>query len=54
MIKRLMVHPVTHFEIVTGKIYGLMLLGLAQILFFLAVGKFLFHVQSRANLPPLH
>ena len=51
VIKRLMVYPVTHFEIVTGKIYGLMLLGLAQILFFLAVGKFLFHVSLGANLP---
>jgi ABC-2 type transport system permease protein len=51
VIKRLMVYPVTHFEIVTGKIYGLMLLGLMQILFFLTVGKFLFHVNLGANLP---
>ena len=51
VIKRLMVFPVTRFEIVTGKIYGLMLLGLVQILFFLAVGKFLFHVNLGANLP---
>ena len=51
VIRRLMVLPVTHFEIVTGKIYGLMLLGLMQIVFFLAVGKFLFHVNLGANLP---
>ena len=51
VIKRLMVHPVTHLELVTGKIYGLMLLGVVQILFFLAVGKFLFHVNLGANLP---
>jgi ABC-2 type transport system permease protein len=51
VIRRLMVFPVTHFEVVTGKIYGLMLLGLVQILFFLAVGKFLFHVNLGANLP---
>jgi ABC-2 type transport system permease protein len=51
VIKRLMVFPVTHFEIVTGKIYGLMLLGLVQILFFLAAGKFLFHINLGANLP---
>ena len=51
VIKRLMVHPVTHFQIVMGKIYGLMLLGSVQILFFLAVGKFLFHVNLGANLP---
>jgi ABC-2 type transport system permease protein len=51
VIKRLMVFPVAHFEIITGKIYGLMLLGLVQILFFLAVGKFLLHVNLGANLP---
>jgi ABC-2 type transport system permease protein len=51
VIKRLMVFPVTHFEIVTGKIYGLMLLGVVQIVFFLAVGKFLLHVNLGANLP---
>ncbi len=51
VIKRFMVHPVTHLQIVMGKIYGLMLLGAVQILFFLAVGKFLFHVNLGANLP---
>jgi ABC-type multidrug transport system permease subunit len=51
VIKRLMVLPITRFELVTGKIYGLMLLGVAQILFFLLVGKFLFHVNLGANLP---
>ncbi|HWW03507.1 MAG TPA: ABC transporter permease [Candidatus Acidoferrum sp.] len=51
VIKRLMVHPVTRLELVMGKIYGLMLLGLVQILFFLAVGKFMFHVNLGANLP---
>ncbi|HUC84475.1 MAG TPA: ABC transporter permease, partial [Candidatus Acidoferrales bacterium] len=51
VIKRLMVHPVTRFELVMGKIYGLMLLGMVQILFFLAVGKFLFHINLGANLP---
>jgi len=51
VIKRLMVLPVTRFELVMGKIYGLMLLGIVQILFFLAVGKFMFHVNLGANLP---
>lgn len=51
VIKRLMVHPVTHLELVMGKIYGMMLLGVVQILFFLVVGKFLFHVNLGANLP---
>jgi len=51
VIKRLMVHPVTRLELVMGKIYGLMLLGAVQILFFLVVGRFLFHVNLGANLP---
>jgi len=51
VIKRLMVHPLTRLELVMGKIYGLMLLGVVQVLFFLAVGRFLFHVNLGANLP---
>ena len=51
IIKRLMVHPVTRGELVMGKIYGLMLLGAVQIVFFLVLGKFLFHVNLGANLP---
>jgi ABC-type multidrug transport system permease subunit len=51
VIKRLMVCPVTRIELVMGKIYGLMLLGVTQILFFLAVGRFVFHVNLGANLP---
>jgi ABC-2 type transport system permease protein len=51
VIKRLMVYPVARLELVMGKIYGLMLLGVVQTLFFLAVGKFLFHVNLGANLP---
>ena len=51
VIKRLMVHPVTRFELVMGKIYGLMLQGVVQILFFLAAGKIVFHVNLGANLP---
>jgi ABC-2 type transport system permease protein len=51
VIRRLMVHPIRRIELVMGKIYGLMLLGIAQILFFLVVGKFLFHVNLGANLP---
>lgn len=51
VIRRLMVHPVTKLELVMGKIYGLMLLGAVQILFFLAVGKFALGVNLGANLP---
>ena len=41
----------TRGEIVMGKIYGLILLGGVQILFFLAVGKFALGVNLGANLP---
>jgi len=51
VIRRLLVHPVTKLELVMGKIYGLMLLGAVQIVFFLVVGKFAMGVNLGANLP---
>lgn len=51
VIRRLMIHPVTKLELVSGKIYGLMLLGAVQIIFFLVVGKFAMGVNLGANLP---
>ena len=51
VIKRMMVHSLTRGQLVMGKIYGLMLLGVVQIVFFLAFGKFVFHVSLGANLP---
>lgn len=51
VIKRLMVLPLARWEIVIGKIYGLFLLGLVQVGFFLVVGKFMFHVNLGSNLP---
>lgn len=51
VIRRLMIHPVTKLELVMGKVYGLMLLGAVQILFFLVVGKFALGVNLGANLP---
>lgn len=51
VIKRLMIHPVTRGNLVLGKIYGLMLLGVVQMVFFLALGKFVFGVNLGANLP---
>ncbi|MBP9903828.1 MAG: ABC transporter permease [Verrucomicrobiota bacterium] len=51
VLRRLMVHPVTKLELVMGKIYGLMLLGAVQIIFFLVVGKFTMGVNLGANLP---
>ena len=51
VIKRMLTSPIQRLEIVLGKIYGLLLLGLVQITFFLLLGKFLFHVNLGANLP---
>lgn len=51
VIKRMMVQPITRLELILGKIYGLMLLGVVQIVLFLALGKFVFGVNLGANLP---
>ena len=51
VIRRLMIHPVTKLELVFGKIYGLILLGAVQIIFFLVVGKLVMGVNLGANLP---
>lgn len=53
VIRRLMVHPVIKLELVFSKIYGLALLGRVQILFFLAIGKFMMGVNLVANLPAI-
>ena len=52
VIKRLMVHPVTRLELVMGKIYGLMLLGIVQIVFFLAAGNSCFTSTSARTCRP--
>jgi len=51
IIKRLTTSAASRLEIVLGKIYGNTLLGAAQIVFFLMLGKFVFHVNLGANLP---
>jgi ABC-2 type transport system permease protein len=51
VIRRLSLYPVSRMQIVQGKIYGLMLLGAAQIVFFLLLGRFAFHINLGANLP---
>jgi ABC-2 type transport system permease protein len=48
---RLMTSAASPLEIVLGKIYGNSLLGAAQIVYFLLLGKFVFHVNLGANLP---
>jgi ABC-2 type transport system permease protein len=51
ILKRLATSPATRFEIIMGKVYGNTLLGGAQIVYFLVIGKFLFEVNLGANLP---
>ena len=45
IIKRLMTSAASRLEIVLGKIYGNTLLGAAQVIFFLLLGKYVFHVN---------
>ena len=51
ILRRLAAQPVTRVEIVGGKIYGLLLLGLAQVAVFLVAGRWLFGVTLGASLP---
>lgn len=51
VIKRLMSSPVSRLELVLGKIAGLVLLGAVQVVFYLVLGKYLFHVSLGANMP---
>jgi ABC-2 type transport system permease protein len=51
ILKRLATSGASRQEIVLGKIYGNTLLGAAQIVFFLLLGKYVFHVNLGANLP---
>ncbi|MFM1945383.1 MAG: hypothetical protein RI897_4365 [Verrucomicrobiota bacterium] len=50
VLRRVMVHPVRPWEWVTGRVYGLMLLGLIQVMVLLAAGQFLFGVEVGADL----
>lgn len=51
VLKRLSIHPVTQTQLMFGKLYGLMLLALVQIVCFLLFGQFVFHVNIGDNLP---
>lgn len=51
VLRRLAAQPVTRFQIVGGKIYGLFLLGLVQAMVFLVAGRWLFGVRFGASLP---
>jgi len=50
VLKRLAVYPIRRWELVIGKVYGRFLLGCVQIVFFLLLGKFAFHVNVGRNL----
>lgn len=51
VLRRLAAQPVTREEILGGKIYGLFLLGVVQVVVFLVAGRWLFGVPLGANLP---
>jgi len=51
ILKRCAAQPLTRLEMVFGKIYGIFLLGVVQIGFFLVLGRFVFGVNLGANLP---
>jgi ABC-type multidrug transport system permease subunit len=51
VLRRFSVQAVRRGELVAGKLYGLMLLGAVQVVFFLVVGRFVFGVPLGANLP---
>jgi ABC-type multidrug transport system permease subunit len=53
VLRRLMVHPVHRFEVVTGKIYGLMILGFVQIAVLLLAGQVVFKVNIGQSLLPI-
>jgi ABC-2 type transport system permease protein len=51
ILRRLTTSGASRLEIVLGKIYGATLLGAAQIVYFLLLGKFVFRINLGANLP---
>ncbi len=51
LIRRFMVQPLGRGALIMGKVYGLVLLGAAQVAVFLVLGQFLFRVQLGSELP---
>jgi ABC-2 type transport system permease protein len=51
VLRRLSYQPINRHELIFGKLYGLMLLGVVQIVAFLAFGQFLFGVDVGSELP---
>ena len=50
VLRRIAVHPITRGQLMVGKILGLFLLGVVQIVFFLTSGRLLFGVDYAGNL----
>ena len=53
VLRRIMIHPVSRGALITGKVYGLILLGSVQIAIFLLFGQFVLHVNVGDHLPAL-
>ena len=51
VLRRIAVHPVSRWQLITGKILGRFLLGIVQILFLLVLGRLLFGLDYDGNLP---
>ena len=51
VLRRIAVHPLWYWQLVTGKILGRFLLGVVQILFLLSVGWLVFGLDYGGNLP---
>ncbi len=49
VLRRLSTHAITRFELVMGKVYGLLLLAAVQIAFFLLIGRFFLGVNIGGN-----
>ncbi len=45
VLKRIVIHPVSHGSLIVGKLYGLLLLAAVQVVFLLVCGRFLFRVN---------
>lgn len=50
VLRRMSINPITRIELMMGKLYGLMLLAVVQIIGFLAFGQFVFKVNIGDNL----
>jgi ABC-2 type transport system permease protein len=53
IVRRLAINPIQRGQVVAGKIYGLLLLGAAQVTVLLLAGRFLFGVSLGRNLPAI-